>query len=146
MDYRIFGDKTFVRIDKGEEIVSTLKSVCEKEKITLASVTAIGAIGRFTVGVFLPETKTYISKEYAGHYEIVSLMGNVTAKDGETYIHVHMSAGDESGAVVGGHLNEAHVAATCEMVLDTAKGTVERTFSDDIGLNLLDFEKAEDRK
>ena len=52
MEYKRFENTVFARIDKGEEIVETLKTICEKEDITLAYVNAIGAVGDFTVGVF----------------------------------------------------------------------------------------------
>ena len=50
-----------------------------------------------------------------------------------------MSAGDEKGAVVGGHLNRANVSATCEMVITILDGSVGRAFSDEVGLNLFKF-------
>ena len=50
-----------------------------------------------------------------------------------------MSAGDEKGHVFGGHLNRAVVSATCEMVINVIDGSVDRKFSDEIGLNLLKF-------
>ena len=50
-----------------------------------------------------------------------------------------MSAANESGAVVGGHLNSARVSATCEMVIRVIDGAVDR-FKDDVtGLNLFKF-------
>ena len=140
MQYSVFNDKIFARIDKGEEIISSLKTICEAENIKLASVSAIGAVNDFTVGVFSPENKTYKSNHFTGDYEIVSLLGSVTTKDGGFYAHLHMSAGNEYGSVFGGHLNEAHVSATCEMVIDIVKGMVEREFSDEVGLNLFKFD------
>ena len=50
-----------------------------------------------------------------------------------------MSAADSKGHVFGGHLNSAYVSATCELVIDVAEGRVDRKFSDEIGLNLLEF-------
>ena len=139
MQFQRFGNKVIVRIDRGEEIVSSLQSVCKKEGITLASVSAIGAVNNFTVGVFSPSTKVYKSNRFEGDYEIVSLSGTVTTKEGIPYIHLHMSAGDGEGRVFGGHLNQAFVSATCEMVIDISDGTVERQFSEEIGLNLFKF-------
>lgn len=139
MIYRRFSDKIIARIDRGEEIVSSLKSVCEEEKITLAGISAIGAVKKFTVGVFDPQNKSYRSNDFTGNYEIVSLTGTVTTKQGIPYLHLHMSAGDENGRVFGGHLNSAVVSATCEVVIDIIGGTVERRFSGEIGLNLFEF-------
>ena len=139
MEYRVFSDKIVARIDKGEEICATLKAICLKEGVSLATVSAIGAVGEFTVGVFSPENKPYKANTFSGDYEIVSLLGNVTEKEGEFYSHLHMSAGDSEGRVFGGHLNSAVVSATCEMVIEVLEGRIDRKFSEEIGLNLLEF-------
>lgn len=136
MRYKRFSNKIFARIDRGEEILYQLGRICEEEKITLASVSAIGAVGKFTVGVFNTSEKTYKANNFTGDFEIVSLTGTVTAKDGGVYAHLHMSAGDEKGRVFGGHLNEAYVSATCEMTIDVCDGVLERVYDEEIGLNL----------
>ena len=141
MQYKRTGNKIVARMDKGEEILTALRDLCEREKVTLASVSAIGAINEFVVGAFDTVTKVYRSNEFRGIWEIVSLTGNVTTKDGAHYSHIHMSAADENGEVRGGHLNRAVISATCEMIVDVIEGRAERTFSDEIGLNLLDFDK-----
>ena len=122
-----------------EEIIASLVRLCSAEDIALASVSAIGAVGAFTVGVFSPEDKTYKSNAFKGDYEIVSLVGTVTKKDDSPYVHLHMSAGDSEGRVFGGHLNSAVVSATCEMVIEVLEGRIDRKFSEEIGLNLLEF-------
>ncbi len=140
MDYRRFGNTIIARIDKNEEILEKLKAISEKENIKLASVSALGAVNDFTAGVFDTENKVYHSNRFEGPFEIVSLTGTVTTKDGEFYAHLHMSAGDRNGKVHGGHLNSANVSATCEMVISIIDGNVERLFNEDVGLNLLKFE------
>ena len=140
MQYKRFSDKIIARFDKGEEIISCLKSVCEGENVTLAYVSAIGAVGEFTVGVFSPKDKTYRANNFEGDYEIVSLTGTVTTKEGQFYAHLHMSAGDENGKVFGGHLNSAKISATCEVVIFIMDGRVERAFSEEVGLNLFKFD------
>lgn len=126
-------------MDKGEEVVSSLKSICQKEDIKLASVSAIGAVNDITVGVFNPDTKQYKSNRFTGNFEIVSLSGTVTTMKGIPYIHLHMSVGDGNGKVFGGHLNEAKISATCEMVITLIDGEVDREYSEEIGLNLFKF-------
>lgn len=139
MQYKRFDNTVFLRIDKGEEILEQLQVMCEKEHIQLAAVQALGAVNDFTVGVFHTAEKKYYANHFEGTYEIVSLTGTVTTKDGAFYAHLHMSAGDEKGLVVGGHLNRAMVSATCEMVVSVIPGTVEREFNEDVGLNLFKF-------
>ncbi len=139
MDYRRFEDTLIVRMDKGEDIIEQLKVVAERENIKLASVNALGAVNDFTVGVFNTVEKKYYANHFEGAYEIVSLHGTISTKDGEFYQHLHMSAGNDKGAVFGGHLNAARVSATCEMVIRVIHGEVERLFSEEVGLNLFRF-------
>lgn len=126
-------------MDRGEEILEQLKAVAEKEHVQLANVSALGAVNDFTVGVFDTEKKEYHANHFEGAYEIVSLVGTVSTKDGEFYAHLHMSAGDGKGAVFGGHLNRAVISATCEMVIQIIDGQVDRRFDETIGLNLFRF-------
>ena len=139
MQYKKFKDTYFVRLERGEEILSSLSSLAEKESITLACVSGLGAINKFTAGVFFPEEKVYRKNDFHGNFEITSLTGTITRMDGKPYLHLHISAGNEYGKVMGGHLNEAHVSATCEVVVRTVEGEVGREFSKEIGLNLFKF-------
>ena len=140
MDYRRFGKTIVMRIDRGEEILTQLKAMALKEDIQLASVRALGATNDFTVGVFKVDEKKYYANHFTGDFEIVSLTGTISTMNGEYYAHLHMSAGDEQGRVFGGHLNEAIISATCEMVVEVIDGRVERTHDADVGLNLFKFE------
>ena len=139
MEYRRFGDTLVLRIDKGEEIIQSLRLAAEKEQVRLAAVEALGAVDDFTVGVFDTAEKQYHANHFTGAYEIVSLTGTVTTQDGKFYAHLHMSAGDREGKVFGGHLNSATVSATCEMVVRALDGEVERQFDEKVGLNLFRF-------
>lgn len=139
MEYRRFGNTIVARIDKGEEILEGIKKVAEKEKIKLASISALGAVNDFTVGVFKTEEKKYYANDFKGNFEIVSLVGTINTMNDEFYSHVHMSAGNEKGEVFGGHLNRAIVSATCEMVINIIEGSVDRYFDEEVGLNLFKF-------
>ena len=139
MKYARFDNTIAARIDRGEEILTELKKIALAEKIRLGQVSALGAVGDFTVGVFHTAEKQYHANRFTGDWEIVSLVGNITQMNGEYYAHLHMSAGGTDGAVVGGHLNSATVSATCELFITVLDGTVERRFSPEIGLNLFEF-------
>jgi len=139
MEYRRFDNKIIARIDKGEEILDSIKVIALKEKIKLASVRALGATNDFTVGVYNIDEKKYYSNTFNGNYEIVSLTGTINTMNEEFYTHIHMSCGNDKGEVFGGHLNRAVVSATCEMVIDIIDGIVDRYYDEEIGLNLFKF-------
>lgn len=139
MEYRRFNQTIIARMDKGEEILQNLQIICEKEQIKLASVSALGAVGEFTVGLFDTEKKKYQSATKAGDFEIVSLTGTVNTMDGNYYAHIHMSVGDRNYQVFGGHLNRAVVSGTCEMVIQIIDGTVDRIYDEEVGLNVFQF-------
>ena len=139
MEYGRFGDTVLLRIDRGEEIIETVKKVAEKERIRLASVEALGAVDDFTVGVYDVAAKRYDSRTFTGAFEIVSLVGTITEKDGAFYQHLHMSAGNRDCEVFGGHLNRAVVSVTCEMVIRILPGAVNRAPDPETGINLIRF-------
>lgn len=137
MKYQRFEQTIIVRMDKGEDIVEQVKNVALKEKIKLASISALGAINEFTVGVFKTKEKKYYANEFKGDFEIVSLTGTINTMNDEYYSHMHLSAGNDQGQVFGRHLNKAIVSATCEMVIQIINGEVDRYFDEEVGLNLL---------
>lgn len=139
MEYRKFDNTYVVRMDPGEEILEQVKALALQEHIHLASIQALGATNDFTVGVFDTNEKKYYSNSFQGDYEIVALTGTINTMDGSFYCHLHMSAGDDKGHVVGGHLNRAVISVTCEMIVTLIPGTVDRTFSPDVGVNLFRF-------
>lgn len=139
MEYRKYGSKVLIRLDPGEEIVSGIASLCEKENIRLGVVSGIGAVGKVTVGLFTPDTKEYHSTTMEKPYEVTALVGNVSMMDGKFYQHLHITLADIEHNAFGGHLNEAIVSATAEIWIDVVEGDIDRAFSDTVGLNLLKF-------
>lgn len=139
MEYRRFGDTIIARMDKDEEIVEQVRRIAEAEKIKLASVEALGALSDFNVGLFDVAEKKFHGNHFHGAYEIVSLTGTINTMNGEFYTHLHMSAADVNAHVYGGHLVDATISATCEMVIRVLDGTVDREFNEEVGLNLFKF-------
>ena len=140
MEYRKFDRGYVLRLDPGEEIVASLTRLVEEEKIELASVSALGAANDVTIGIFNTAEKKYYSRRYQGDFEISALVGNVTRKDGEPYLHLHITIGNPvTGEVHAGHLSSATISATLELFLQVWDGQVGRKFSDTVGLNLLEF-------
>lgn len=138
MKYKRFGEDIAVRLEAGEEVLSSLAELAEREGVTFAEVSGIGAVDEFCVSVFDVKAKKYFDNDFREPLEIVSMSGTVTEQNGKPYLHLHASAGRADGSVVGGHLKRAVVSATCEIVLHTVYGRVPRFFDDVTGLNLMD--------
>lgn len=128
-----------MRLQRGEEVLACLRELCEKESISLGTVSAIGAVNHVVVGVYRVDEQKYVANTFDGVMELTSLMGNITEKDGEPYLHLHATFGDLTGKVIGGHLNEAVVSATCELFVRKVEGHVGRRLDPETGLNIFDF-------
>ncbi len=140
MDYRKFGDTYVVRMDRGEEILACLTAFCEKEDVRLASVQALGAVDHAVVGVYDVASQVYTRKEFNEPMEIASLCGTVTRKEGQVYLHLHVTLCGKDMIARGGHANALRVSATCEMTLRVLPGEVGRALDSVTGLNLFRFE------
>ena len=126
MQYKQFGNTYLVRIDLGEEIIESLKKLCEDEHIRLGRVEAIGAADHAVIGVYDPEKKEYWPENINEFMEIASLNGNITAMGGKPYIHLHATLADQNHVIHGGHVLEMRVGATCEMFVTALDGEVGR--------------------
>ena len=99
---------------------------------------AIGAIGEATLGYFDTNVKQYFTHQYAGIYEIANMSGNISTQDGKPYLHIHAVLAGEDGTAFGGHLSRSrqrHLRSAHPRI----DGHVGRSFSEEIGLNLVTF-------
>ena len=137
MEYRKYDDTYVIRMDRGEEVVASLTEFCRKEAVVLGSVQALGAADRVMVGLYDVGTREYHKRVYEEPMEITSLVGSISKKEGEPYLHLHINLCREDMSVIGGHLNECRISATCEMFVRKINGRVERKLDEDVtGLNL----------
>ena len=137
MLYQKFGNTFLVRIDLNEDVMQSLKALCEKEDIRLAHVCAIGAANHAVIGVYDLKEQAYRQETLDGFMEITSLTGNVTRKDGEVYLHLHGTLADQKNVVHGGHVIELTIGATCEMFVTVLPGEANRVRDDQLGINLI---------
>lgn len=117
MQYRNNGKEIVVRLDEGEEIVSSLQSICKIEEVESALITGIGAAKQAEIGNWNPESREYSVKKIEGSLEIVSLNGNLTLLEDEPMVHLHIVLGTSDFSTKSGHLLNAIVCPTCEIVL-----------------------------
>lgn len=140
MKYRRFGDTLAVRIDRGEEIVTELLALAEKESIRFGSIQGFGACDHAVLGVYSVEEQKYYAHTFDEEMELTTLLGNFSTLDGKPYLHVHVTLGLEDGRCIGGHLNEARISGTSEIFVQTYPVTVDRYKDEkETGLNLWDL-------
>ena len=139
MDYKIFNNTCVLRIDKDEDLVESIFQVAKKEKIKLGSISGMGAINHSKLSIYDVSKKEYSVKEFSGEMEIVSLEGNISSKENEPIIHLHMALAQEDCSVYGGHLHSANISVTAEIFINIIDGELEKKFDEDTGANLLTF-------
>ena len=103
-----------------------------------ARFTAISALADVTLGYFDWDKKDYLKIPLREQVEVLSLVGDV-AWDEKTgpKVHAHVVVGRSDGTTRGGHLLEAHVRPTLEVVLVESPGHLQRRHDPESGLALI---------
>ena len=134
-------EKTFaVVFDTGEEVVAALLRFASEQKLTGAHLTAIGAFQRVTLGFFEPTAKEYKRIPIEEQVELLSLVGNIArGEDREPKLHAHVVVGKSDGTAHGGHLLEASVRPTMEIIIVESSRHLHRRMRADVGAALLEL-------
>ena len=139
MEYRRFGDHYLVRIDRGEEVMESLTAMCQAEHILLGSVSGLGAADYAKVGIYRVADHQFEGREFFGEQEVSSIVGSITQKDGQPYLHLHINLCDDNMNIRGGHMTACRISGTCELTVTVLDGQVDRKYDEVTGLNLFDF-------
>jgi uncharacterized protein len=132
-----------VILDSGEEAFATLTKFANDAGLTAASLTAIGAFEKATIGWFDFDRKTYKKIEVGQQCEVLSAIGDVAVgDDGKASLHVHVVLGLSDGTTRGGHLMAGMVRPTLEVVLIDTPTHLRRKKKPDIGIALIDLDAA----
>lgn len=128
-----------IKLEKGEDVLETLNTIVEKENIEAGFFTGIGALNKVKMGIFIEGKYEEIIIE--DELEIVSLLGNVSLKDGKPFVHAHIIVSKRDGSAFGGHLLPGSIiSVTCEVFLIKLKKPIKRGFVEEIKLYLLELD------
>lgn len=126
MEYGRFGDAYYIRLDRHDEVLSSILVVCKRENISSATYSGIGGCDETQIQTFLPEKNEFETRTIAGMLELVSLTGNViTDDDGSLYQHAHAVFAYKDGEyhrVAAGHVKSISIRYTAEIELRPVKG------------------------
>lgn len=156
MDYRKIGENYYIRMDRGDEIITNLLKICEQESIPSAVFSGIGGCQSAELQVFIPEKGCFETEHLEGMLELVSINGNVV-RDGEGQLFHHTHAlfsfkqkigsdaaasahPDDRQTVAGGHLKATTVLYTAEIELrPTVGGAIRRKYDPETGTGFWEF-------
>ena len=135
------GERTFVLVlAAGEEAFAAISDFATRESLSAASLTAIGAFERATLGWFDLANKTYKPIHIESQCEGLSLLGDIAlGDDGKPSLHMHAVMGLSDGTTRGGHFLKGIVRPTLEVTINETPARLRRRQRPDLGLALIDL-------
>ena len=129
-----------VSLDNHVEMVEAIMAFCKKMEIKAGHISGLGATNLATFRYLDPSTMQYVDKTFGEQMEITSITGNISQKDGEPYLHIHLTCSRSDYSCVGGHLLSARISGACELLIDVFRNTtVGREKDPETGLNMYKF-------
>jgi len=131
--------KKFILVfETGDELAKGRLEFAEQEKLSAAGFKAVGALSLVHLGWFSCESKQYEpSVTLDEQVELLALIGDVAVKDGKPAVHAHAVIGRKDGTAHGGHLLEAHIRPTCEVVLAESPIHIQKQVDPESGLAVI---------
>jgi uncharacterized protein len=135
------GEKTFVLVfAAGDEAIAGLTAFAKEKRLAASHFTAIGGFQEATIGYFELEKKDYKKIPAQEQVEVLSLVGDIALTEkGEPKIHAHVVLGRSDGTTRGGHLVEARVRPTLEVMLVESPRHLCRKHDPHSGLALIEL-------
>ena len=140
MDFRRVNDRpnTFVVVfEPGEEAMSTLTAFAREQSLSASQVTAIGGFERVVLGYFDRDRRDYQPIPIEEQVEVLALIGDIVGDGDDVKVHVHAVVGRRDGSAHGGHLLEAVVWPTLEVVITETPAHLRRRFDPETGAALI---------
>ncbi len=135
------GAKTYVLIcEKGDEFSASMQAFAKQHELDAAHFTAIGAFSSATLGYFDRASSSYRDINVDEQVEVLSLVGDIADHNGQPKIHAHVVVGKADGTTRGGHILEAHIWPTLEIVLTETPAQLKRTSDAETGLALINLD------
>lgn len=132
------GSRTWVVVfATGERVMEPLVDFLKSEHVTAARLSGIGALQSVTVGYFNWQDKQYEHHTIDEQVELLSLAGDVALNDGTPAVHAHVVVGRSDTSTRGGHLVDATVRPTLELIIEDVPDHLQKQVDPDSGLALI---------
>jgi predicted DNA-binding protein with PD1-like motif len=125
------------RLSYGSDLLEELTSVAIRNGVRLGRVEAIGAVQTAKISFYNQTTRAYQSLSLDHPLEITNLLGYISLKDGNPFVHAHITLSDEAGKSYGGHLAAGTIVFACEFLIEVFDGPLfNRSLDKETGLHL----------
>lgn len=125
--------------ESGDEVMDILKTFANEHSLKASRITAIGAFSKAVLGYFDFSIKDYKKIPVNEQVEVVSLIGDIALYGNDSKVHAHVVLGRSDGMAMGGHLLQAIVHPTLEVILTESPGYLQRRMDEETGLALIDI-------
>jgi hypothetical protein len=116
------GKAAMVRLLPGTDLLDGLNQAAAELGFRAATLQIVGAVRSLAVAYFNQNTKQYEPHRYEGGLEISGGIGNVSLKDGEPFVHIHVTGSGQDGRAVAGHLTQGTEVYMIEAYYRTFEG------------------------
>jgi hypothetical protein len=123
---------------QGDEAFSGMLEFAEKYHVTSAHFTAIGALNKATLKWFDPQRKMYKKIPISGQHEVIAMSGDIALYHGNPVVHTHMVVGSPDGTTRAGHVLDAYVSPTLEVMVTVDPVAMHKRFDPETDLTLID--------
>lgn len=132
------GQKTYALIfDSGDEVVEGITDFAKEQQLSASQFTAIGAFSDVMLGYFDFSIKDYKKIPIHEQVEVLTLIGDIAMHEGKPKVHAHVVVGKSDGTAHGGHVLEARVKPTLEVILTESPAHLQRKHDKETGLALI---------
>jgi len=126
-----------VVFDPGDEVLAGLQAFAREQDLAAAQITALGAFSRATFGYYDRDKQEYAKIPIEEQVEVLSLIGDISRNEGAPQLHLHGVVGRRDGTTRGGHLLEAYVWPTLEVIVNESPSYLRRQMNKAAGLPLI---------
>jgi predicted DNA-binding protein with PD1-like motif len=125
------------RVMPGQELITEVTAYCKTNNITSGVILGIiGSVTSAKLNYIAKLPGEYKQKAYTGTMEIVGAQGTVAFKDNDLVLHIHGHLSNIE-ASFGGHIAEAIIFSTAEVVIGELDYQLNRVPDKYTGLNEL---------
>ena len=125
------------RVPHDADLLDWLSQFAMKKNIELGEISLVGATKKAVLAFYHQDRQEYEQLIFENDMEILHGVGNVSLKDGQPFVHLHLILSDAQGKCFGGHLVSGTILFACEAIVKEYTGEkFERGMDEVTGLTL----------